>query len=87
MNDTVTTVLRVAFLVILIWVLAALTGTSARASVSSSGFRARIGKGGGCGRGRGPRRRPRWAWGSNGMVGELIPTTGTQPQLVGLSEF
>jgi hypothetical protein len=85
MNDTATMILRIAFLVILIWILAALTGMSARASVSSSGFRARIGKGGGCRRGRG--RHPRWMWGSNGMVGELIPTTGAQPQLAGLNTF
>lgn len=86
MNHTMTTILRIAFLVILIWMLAAITGSAA--SVRGPGFAARIGPGrrrsGQCGSGQ---RRPRWMWGSNGMVGELIPSTGAQPQLVGLNEF
>lgn len=88
MNDTLTTILRVAFLVALIWVLAAVTGMAGSASVSPSGVRARIGKGGrgcGCSGRRGGRRS--WVWGSNGMVGELIPTTGAQPQVAGMREF
>lgn len=90
MNDTMTTVLRVAFLVALIWVLAAVTGLAGSASVSSAGVRARIGKGGSCGC-RGRRRPQGWVRGvtrgSNGMVGELIPTTGAQPEVVGMNEF
>ncbi len=85
MNDTVTMLLRIAFLVILIWVLAAVAGKAPGASVNAPGFRARIGPGGKCR--RGPRRRPRWMWGSNGMVGELIPTTGAQPTIVGMNQF
>lgn len=88
MNDTLTMILRIAFLVVLIWVLAAVTGQTGSASVGPGGVRARIGKGGGCGcRRRGPRRRPRWMWGSNGMVGELIPTTGAAPTLVATPQF
>ena len=88
MSDTMTTILRVAFLVALIWVLAAVTGLAGSASVGPAGVRARIGKGGSCG----GRRRP-LGWvrgvtrGSNGMVGELVPTTGAEPQLAGMNEF
>lgn len=85
MNDTVTTVLRVAFLVILIWALAELVGLAPGASLRAGGFRAQIGARGNCRGHRG--RRPRWEWGSNGMAGELIPTTGAQPTLAGMQDF
>lgn len=89
MNDTMTTVLRVGFLVVLIWVLAALVGAAPGASVQGPGFAARIGpksKRRGCGR-RGLGPRGSYARSPNGMVGELIPSTGAQPQLVGMSYF
>lgn len=89
MNDTLMMVLRVAFLVVLIWVLAAVTGETGSASVGPSGVRARIGKGGcGCGRrGRGRGPHPRWLFQNNGMAGEMIPTGGGQMTAVGIGQM
>ena len=86
MNETMTTVLRVAFLVALIWALAAVVGAAPGASVRGPGFAARIGPGK---KKRGCRGIPRgsYARSPNGMVGELIPTAGAQPQIVGMTDF
>lgn len=84
MNITLKRALQVAFLVVLIWALAALAGAAPGAKVSGPGFSARIGKGA-CGR-----RRRHLGYGrnnpasvANGMVGELVSSAGTNVPPVG----
>ena len=59
------TILRVVFLIVLIYALAAMTG-------AVSGFNVRFGK---TQRHRRRRRRPGWIY--TGMVGELVQTSGS----------
>ena len=56
MNGAVKTGLQVAFLIVFIWVLAALAGAAPGASIRGPGFRASIGPGGRKGKGGWMRR-------------------------------
>ena len=75
--DTMT-VLRVGFVVVLIWLLAWITGSSA--SVSLPGGYARVGKGKGCRNGRRPRK---YYQVSSGLYGVDVATTAPQMQPAG----
>jgi len=74
MEVTTKNVLRVLFIVVLIWVCAALLGLTPGASV-------RIGNTG-RGKRRGCRVNP-FRFVANGMVGELVPSAGSAPPAVG----
>lgn len=65
MNEALKTTLRVVFLIVLIYALAAMVG-------AVSGFGVRFGK---CRHYRRRRRRPGWIY--TGMVGELVQTSGS----------
>ena len=73
MNGDLKTVLRVLFLVALIWVLAALIGIAPGAEI-------RIGQ---SQRGRRRHRVNPFRFVSNGMVGELVQSPGYAPPAVG----
>jgi hypothetical protein len=75
MNGDLKTVLRVLFIVALIWALAALVGLAPGAEI-------RIGAKGSGKRRRGCSVNP-FRWVSNGMVGELVQSPGYNPPAVG----
>lgn len=80
MNDDLKTVLRVLFIVLLIWLGAALIGLAPGASVT-------VGSGNGkwsgrCGRWRGGRVNP-FRFVQTNMVGELVSSPGYNPPAVG----
>jgi hypothetical protein len=78
MNGWVKKGAQIAFLVLLIWVLAAFVGAAPGASVRGPGFAARIGpRTGRRGRGCWWQKRNRTPWASPGMVGEFCDTGAT----------
>ncbi len=84
MNGTLKTVLRVAFLVALIWILAAFVGAAPGASVRTPGFRASIGPR----KKRGHRCRKRsLSYRRGGAVGEYIATNTGGMSMVGARTF
>lgn len=73
MNGAVKVGMQVAFLLILIWVLAALTGMAPGASVQAPGVGVRIGKR----KRKHCHRRKTFTHVADGMVGELITSQGS----------
>lgn len=89
MDGTLKTVLRIAFLVVLVWVLAALLGKAPGASFNAPGFGVRIGKRKkrNCQNSSGASYGQSWRFGSNGMVGELIASNGAAMPMIGARTF
>lgn len=83
MNGYVKTGLRIALIVAVVYVLAAVVGLAPGASVRGPNFRGSIGK-------RKHKNRmsnAQDAWSGNGMVGELIASPGTSPGYLASTPF